>query len=124
ELQQQGNLHGLQAIIEQAKILIAGGFAQELQAEGMHRSSGQVARSVEAGIYVGEIDGQESVVIADGGTQKERLFLIEAQGEARQVAGFRVEEAEARSPDRFDVSVTIEYGEGVAVLEHARSVVR
>ncbi len=123
-MQQQGDRHALQAIVEQTKILIAGRTAQKLQTEQMHGASRELGVAVQAGVHIGQVHGQESVVFSNGGAEEKGLLLIEAQREAREVAGFGVKEAETGGTQRLDVAVAVENGEGVAVLEHTGAVVR
>src|SRR5258708_264757 len=90
----------------------------------MHGASGQLDVAVQIGVYVGEVHRQKSIVFSNGGAQKERLLLIEAQRESREMARFGMKKAETGGAQRLDVAVTVEDGERVAVLKHTRAVVR
>jgi len=50
--------------------------------------------------------------------------LIEAQRKAREVTRFRMKEAKTGGAQRLDITVAVEDGERVAVLEHTGTIIR
>src|SRR3954452_9483986 len=105
-------------------MLVAGGLPQKLCTENVDGTAGQQALAVLRRIHIRQIDGQEGVVVADGGTQQHGLLLVQPQSKAREMPAFRMEQAELRRAEIFNISVSIEYCEGVSALEHTRAVVR
>lgn len=75
-------------------------------------------------IDIGDVDGEEGVVFADGGAEQQRLLLIDAHGEAGKMAGFGVKEAELGYTKIFDVAKAVGDEERIAGFEHTSAIVR
>lgn len=74
-------------------------------------------------IGVGEVDGDDLGVAAHGGAQEQRPLAAEAELEVRQVAGAAVEQPLLAAPELARVAAPVEHREGVAGLQHPRSLV-
>src|SRR5260370_26804532 len=90
----------------------------------MKRSARQLDQAVDRDIEVADIDGKHHVVLADGGTEQHRASSIEIEDQPREKAGVAVIEALLAQTDGLDIPITVENGEGLAVLEDAGAVVR
>jgi hypothetical protein len=75
-------------------------------------------------VRVGQGHGEQVVLVADRRGQEEGAGPFQFQHQAGQVAGALVVESFLAQAAGLDVAVVVEDGEGVAVLEDARAVVR
>src|SRR5262249_411995 len=124
KLKLQGDADALQSIIQQPEILVASGFAKELQTEQMESAAREFTRSAQVGVDIGETHGKKGVVLANCGAQEQRLLMVQAESKARKVARLGVKQAEVGGAEMLDVAVAIEDGEGVAVLEYTSTIIR
>src|SRR5262249_54769214 len=94
KLKLQGDADALQSIIQQPEILVASGFAKELQTEQVESAAREFTRSAQVGVDIGEIHGKKGVVLANCGAQEQRLLMVQAESKARKVARLGVKQAE------------------------------
>src|SRR5260370_40820964 len=85
----------------------------------MKRSARQLDQAVDRDIEVADIDGKHHVVLADGGTEQHRASSIEIEDQPREKEGVAVIEALLPQTDGLAIPITVENGEGLAVLEEA-----
>ena len=82
-------------------------------------SFGSTSCSVDIDIRIGQVDGEDGVVVADVGAQQQRLLAVEQQFQTRQIARVAIEDAVRSAGRRADVAMAVEHDEAVAVLEGA-----
>src|SRR6185312_1646329 len=70
-------------------------------------------------VGVGQINRQQRVVVAQVGSEQQRLHAVEQQFEMRQETGVAVEQSVGAAGRRADIAVAVEYGEGIVVFERA-----
>jgi hypothetical protein len=92
----QHKLHRLQPVVQQPNVLVAAGLSQKLRAENMHGTPRQQVVAILRRIHIGQINGQEGVVVPDRGAQQHWLLLIQSEGKPRKVPALGVEQPELR----------------------------
>ena len=74
-------------------------------------------------IYVREINRQKSIIASDRRTQKQRRPSTQTNRHPIKMAGLDVEQAQLSVPYGFDIPVTIEDSESIAILENASAII-
>src|SRR5215207_7632696 len=72
---------------------------------------------VDVDVWVGQIDGENGVVVADARAQKQQLFAVEQHLQVREMARVAKENAVRSVSRRADVGMAVEHSEAVAVLQ-------
>src|SRR5579864_3029192 len=75
-------------------------------------------------VRVHHVDCEELAIFVNCGAQQLGDAAIQTQGKSREVSGAAVVETLLADSDPFNVTQAVEDGEGLAVLEHARAIVR
>ena len=70
-------------------------------------------------VGIGEIDGEDAVVVGKVRPEEERLKSVDQQFEMREVAGVAIEQAVRAARRSADVAVAVEHQEAVVLLHGA-----
>ena len=62
-------------------MFIVAGRAQKLRPKNVDRAARQTVFRIQRGIDVGNVDGEKSIVFADGRAEQQRLLLVESHRE-------------------------------------------
>ena len=119
ERKRERQLDALLAEITHAEPLMRRAVPEENAANDVDGVLRQDQFVVEIDVGIGEVDGENDIVVPHVRAEQQRLQAVELELEARQMAGVAVEHPVLPGRERADVAGTVEYGEGVPVLEHA-----
>jgi hypothetical protein len=67
-------------------------------------------------VRIGQVDGENGVVVAEIGAEQQRLHAVDQHLEMRQIAGVEIEEAVRSAMRGADIAVAVEHDEAVAML--------
>ncbi len=106
-------------MIFQANALIGGALPQKHGAQDVQQIFGEHQPPAAINIRIGEIDGQRRVVVAQIGTEQQRLHVIKLKLKAREITGVGMEQAIGATRRRADIAMTIDHHERVIVFQRA-----
>ena len=112
----------LAMVAAEAELLMQLTGEQHQGAQDVHGIARQLTVLGQDQVGIGEIRDEERVVRLDRRAQQQGPRALDAQLDLRQEARSVVEQAVRAQTERAHVAKTIEDGEGVAVLEDARTV--
>src|SRR5579864_2197215 len=75
-------------------------------------------------VRVHHVDCEELAIFVNCGAQQLGDAAIQTQGKSREISGAAVIETLLADSDALNVTQAVEYGEGLAVLEHTRAIIR
>ena len=109
------------AVVADRQALMARVFPEELQSLDMQRFPRRRQLPAGVDIRIGEIGGKEGIVVAHGRAQQQGPLAVHAQLEMGEIARIAMEQAVGRAHEGKDIAVVIEQGEGIALLQRAKS---
>src|SRR3982751_2066640 len=68
-------------------------------------------------VWIGEIDRQSGIVVAEVGAEQQRLNFVQHQFPPGEIAGIDIEQAVRPAGGSTDVAMTVEYDKRIVVLE-------
>ena len=118
EVERQGRRDRLRLIIADVQVLVTDPAPEELGAGDVQRAARDRHAAVGRHVRIGQVDGEDGVVLADGRAEEHRPLAAEAEHQAREVAGAVVEQPLLAQPGGADVAEMVEDDERVALFEH------
>ena len=119
EVERQRDIDLAVGVVLQSKPMINRTSPDKQRANDMQHILRQDEIAIEVNIRVGQVDGQDGIVVADIRAQQQQLHSVQQHLEARKVAGVLKEDAVRSARRRSDVGMTIQHRETVAVFERA-----
>ena len=119
EEQRQLEVLGTIAVVLQADALIGRSAPQEYRPHDMQHVLRQHDPFLAVDVRIGEIDGEDRVVVAQVGAEQQGLHVVQQKFEPRQIASVGVEQSVGTSRGRADIAVLVENDEGIVVLQRA-----
>ena len=106
-------------MILQGDALVGRAAPQENRAHDVQRVLLQRQPAVAVDVGIGEVDGQRRVIVAQVGTEQQRLDFIEHHLQPGEITRIGIEQAVGSAGRSADIAVAVQYNEGVVVLERA-----
>ena len=119
EQQREIEVRGMVAVVLQADPLIGGATPEEDRAHDVQRILAQHEPAIAINVGIGEIDSERRIVVAQVGTEQQRLDVVQHHFELCQIAGIGVKQPVGASRRSTNVAVAIKNDEGVVVLQRA-----
>ncbi|MGY3647952.1 hypothetical protein ACVWW2_003243 [Bradyrhizobium sp. LM4.3] len=117
EQQGQPEIGRAVAVVLHADALIGGAAPQEDRAHDVEQVLLQHEAALPVDIRIGEIDRQRRVVVAQVGSQQQRLEIVEHELKPRKVARVVMEQAVGPAGRGADVAMAVKHDKGIVVLE-------
>ena len=111
---------GIDVEIMDGDALVAGALPEEFRPPDMQGFARQHDGAVLVDIGIGEIHGQDDIVVLHRAGQKQRPLAVDQKLDTRQIARVVVKKTARRQAWRHAITQGIEHGEGVTLLEGAR----
>ena len=106
-------------MILDAQALIGAAAPQEKRAHHVQRILWQNRLLIENDVGVGQINGEDRIVIADVGAEQQRLLAVEQNLQLRQVTRVVKKQAVGAARRRADIGIAVDDRKTVAVFQRA-----